>query len=46
MLIHRPSNTKYENRKEAKTKMGHYDFNKALKRGEFVLIHDKNDIIF
>lgn len=39
MLIHKPSGIKYENRLEAKIKMGgESKFNKAIKNNEFIFI--------
>ena len=48
MLIHKPTKEKFENRLEAKQKMGHSNFNRAINNNEFIFInvHDKNDIIY
>lgn len=37
-LKHLPSGQSFENRKEAKLVMGHGEFNRALKNGEFMFI--------
>lgn len=46
-IKHVPSGEVYENRKEAKVKMGHGNFNRALKNGEifFLKTYGPTDII-
>ena len=46
-IKHVPSGEVYENRKEAKIKMGHSNFNRALKNGEmlFIKTYRPTDII-
>jgi hypothetical protein len=46
-IKHVPSGEVYENRKEAKIKMGHSNFNRALKNGEmlFLKTYRPTDII-
>ena len=46
-IKHVPSGEVYENRKEAKIKMGHSNFNRALKNGEmlFLKVYRPTDII-
>ena len=39
MMMHKPTGTIYNNRKEAKMMMGHANFNRALKNREFSWIN-------
>lgn len=48
MIRNKMNNETYTDRKEAKMKMGHANFNKALKNGELEFIistHETTDII-
>lgn len=46
MLKNKITNEVYENRKDAKEKLGHSNFNKAWKNGEIEIItYKKSDII-
>ena len=47
-IKHIPSGEVFENRKEAKVKMGHGNYNRALKHGEilFLSTYRPTDIIF
>ena len=47
-IKHIPSGEIYENRKEAKIKMGHSNYNRALKHGEilFLSLYRPTDIIY
>ena len=52
MIIHIPTGKKFESRKEAKVKMGHYVYNRELKLHNFLFsdtniqTYDTDDIIF
>jgi hypothetical protein len=47
IIKHVPSGETFENRKEAKVKMGHANYNRALKAGEimFITTYRPTDII-
>lgn len=48
MIVHIPTKQYFENRKEAKTKLGHSNYNKSWRNGDIMVItpRDKNDIIY
>jgi len=49
MIRNKITNEFYTDRKEAKTKMGHASFNKAVKRGELEYLvtgHDTTDVVY
>lgn len=46
MIIYTKTNERFPNRKEAKKKMGHANFNRALENGEITFItYGETDII-
>lgn len=42
MMIHTPSNTVFENRKQAIKCMGRFNYLNELKKSNFVFINEKN----
>lgn len=41
MMIHTPSNTVFENRKQAIKCMGHNTYNRELKKSNFIFLNEK-----
>jgi len=41
-IKHKKTGIIYENRKEAKSRMGHYEYDRALKEREFIFLTDNN----